>query len=85
MVVSKDGLIKFFACYSLSLFYSTVILLHLGIKYLFGSDRKYWEVKERLVPPKALTSKEFGEHKYVNVNVSCFIILFKDVNYNELF
>lgn len=70
MVVSKDGLIKFFACYSLSLFYSTVVLLHLGIKYLFGSDKKYWEVKERNVAPKALTSEEFGVHKFVKVNVS---------------
>lgn len=57
---------------SLTLFYSTLVAIAIAYKYFFGYDKKFFERKERTVKPAVLSSSEFGEHKFITVNVSSF-------------
>lgn len=68
-MVEVVNLLKFFICYALCLMYSTWIAIGIGIAYIFKRETKFWVMKERNVPPRSLTSNEFGEHKFMTVNV----------------
>ncbi|CRK96598.1 CLUMA_CG009929, isoform A [Clunio marinus] len=67
-MVEVGNLIRFILCYTLCLVYSTWIGIGLLIAYIFKRDPNIWTVKERPTPPRALTSNEFGEHKFMRVN-----------------
>jgi len=61
------NVIRFIMTYALCLLYSSWVAFGILIAYIFKRDTKFWEIKERPTPPKALTSKEF-QHKYMTVN-----------------
>lgn len=69
-MVELGNLFRFVACYTLCLIYSSWIAFGILIAYILKRDTKFWVVKERLTPPRALTSNEFGDHKFARVNVS---------------
>lgn len=60
----------FFVTYSLCLFYSSLVVLYLGVSFLTKYHTKFWIPKVRKNPPACLSNPEFGEHKYIRVNVS---------------
>lgn len=62
--------IKCMFAYSLCFFYSTLTSIYIGVKYFLSNDKKFFQRKERSVKPAVLSSKEYGEHKFVTVNVS---------------
>lgn len=66
-------IIKAIIVYGLCLYYNTKVLLGLLLLFITKSETKFWRVKERPVPPKCLLDKEYGEHKYLTVNVSFFL------------
>lgn len=77
-MVELVNLLKFLMCYTLCVVYSGWITFGILIAYIFKKDTKFWEVKNRPTTPQALTSNEFGEHKFMTVNVSatdlCFAV-----------
>lgn len=60
---------KFIFSITLTVIYSTLIAGKILYSYIFERHTKFWQVKKRSVPPR-LTSNEFGEHKFITVNVS---------------
>lgn len=69
-MIELQNLFKFVMCYTLCVVYSTWIGVSLAIAYIFKRDPEMWTVKDRPTPPRSLTSNEFGEHKFMTVNVS---------------
>lgn len=63
-------LVKSIIAYTLILFYNFQVLLGIGILFIFKNKSEFWMPKPRPEPPKSLTDKEHGEHKFVVVNVS---------------
>lgn len=63
-------LIKAIIVYGLCLYYNTKVLLGLLLLCITQFNNKFWKVKDRSVPPSCLLDKEYGEHKYIKVNVS---------------
>ena len=78
-MVVIGGVIKCLFAYSLTLFYSFLVTIAIAIKYFFGSDKKFFEPKERTVKPAELLSSEYGEHKFITVNVSNLYITVKTI------
>lgn len=70
------NVIRFIMTYALCLFYSSWVAFGILIAYIFKRDTKFWEIKDRPTPPKALTSNEF-QHKYMTVNVSAIASNFR--------
>lgn len=70
-------IIKAIVVYGLCLYYNTKVLLGLLLLFITKFDTKFWRVKERPVPPKCLLDKEYGEHKYLTVNVSFLFVCLK--------
>jgi len=64
------NVIKFVLCYVLCLVYSAWVSFGLCMLYIFKRDTQFWKLKERPVAPRKLTSNEFGEHKFIQTNVS---------------
>lgn len=62
--------LMFIVTYSLCLFYSFLSVLYLGIRFLTKYHTKFWIPKVRKNPPACLSNPEFGDHKYIRVNVS---------------
>lgn len=69
-MVEAANVLKFLMCYTLCAIYSGWIAFGILIAYIFKRDTKFWEVKARPVAPRSLTSNEYGEHKFMTVNVS---------------
>jgi hypothetical protein len=69
-MVELVNLVKFVICYTLCVVYSTWIGVGILIAKIFKRDPEFWEVKDRREAPRVLTSNEFGEHKFMTVNVS---------------
>lgn len=63
-------LLRFLLCFILCGFYSAWVAISLIIAYVFERQTRFWEVKKRTQKPSELTNNEFGEHRYMNVNVS---------------
>ncbi|XP_037027686.1 epoxide hydrolase 4-like [Bradysia coprophila] len=57
----------FFVTKSLCLFYSSLAVVYLVIKFL-KYDPKFWNPKVRTHPPACLSNPEFGTHNYIRVN-----------------
>ena len=72
IMVVIGGVIRSIIAYSLTLLYSSLITIAIAFKYFFGGDKKFFERKERTVKPAVLSSSEYGEHKFITVNVSNF-------------
>lgn len=72
MELKAINVAKFVLCYVLCAIYSSWAAFGLAIAYIFKRDSDLWVVKDRPVAPKPLTSNEFGEHKFMTVNVSSF-------------
>lgn len=62
--------VKPITTYTLCLFYTSIVAIALAVKYILNSGDEVWKPKERLIPPKCLSDPKYGEHKYMNVNVS---------------
>lgn len=62
--------IKNIVVYSLCLFYSTLTAVVLLYNYWTKYETKFWIPKDHSVKPKTLSNPEFGEHKFITVNVS---------------
>jgi len=60
--------IVLFVAYSLCMFYSSMMVLYLGLMFLTQFHTKFWIPKVRTSPPTCLTNSEYGEHKYIGVN-----------------
>lgn len=69
-MVEVVNFLRFILCYTLCVVYSTWIAFGLVIAYIFKRDSKFWEVKKRSQKPRELSSNEYGEHRFMNVNVS---------------
>lgn len=69
-MVEAANLARFLICYILCAVYSGWVAFGLLIAYIFKRNSPMWECKERPDKPLALTSNEFGEHKFMTVNVS---------------
>mgnify|MGYP007092102116 CR=1 FL=1 len=69
-MVEVQNVIKFLINYIMCLIYSAWVSFGILIAFIFKRDTKFWVVKDRPVAPRSLTSKEYGEHKFMNVNVS---------------
>lgn len=65
-------LIKSIIAYTLILFYNFQVLFGIGLLFIFKDKSEFWMPKPRPDPPKCLTDKEHGEHKFLVVNVSQF-------------
>lgn len=65
-------LIKSIIGYSLIIYYNVKFLFGIGILFLIKNKSEFWTPKPRPEPPKCLTDKQLGEHKFVRVNVSIF-------------
>lgn len=63
-------LIKSIIAYTLILFYNFQVLFGIGLLFIFKNKSEFWIPKSRPDPPKCLTDKEHGEHRFVVVNVS---------------
>lgn len=63
-------LIKSIIAIVLILFYNFQVLLGIGLLFIFKNKSEFWLPKPRPDPPKSLTDKKYGEHKFVIVNVS---------------
>jgi hypothetical protein len=61
---------KFLLCWILAAIYSTFVIIFIGLLFIFKWNTKFWKIKSRPLPPKILTSDEFGEHKFAEINVS---------------
>uniref|UniRef100_A0A336LSA0 CSON002822 protein n=1 Tax=Culicoides sonorensis TaxID=179676 RepID=A0A336LSA0_CULSO len=61
-------LIKKIVAYTLILYYSVKFLFGIGLLFLTKKKSEFWIPKDRPTPPKLLTDKEHGEHKFVHVN-----------------
>lgn len=70
MEIKAINVVKFVLCYFLCAVYSGWVAFGLAIAYIFKRDSDLWVVKDRPVAPSQLTSNEFGEHKFMTVNVS---------------
>lgn len=64
------NLLRFLLCFILCGFYSAWVAISLVIAYVFKRQTRFWEVKKRTQKPSELTNNEFGEHRFMNVNVS---------------
>lgn len=62
--------LMFIVAYSLCLFYSFLSVLYVGVSFVTKYNTKFWIPKVRKHPPACLSNTEFGEHKYIRVNVS---------------
>lgn len=62
--------IKGIAVYTLCLFYTILTAVILAYNYWKKYDTKFWIPKDHSVKPKSLSNPEFGEHKFITVNVS---------------
>lgn len=69
-------LIKSIIAVVLILFYNFQVLLGIGLLFIFKNKSEFWLPKPRPDPPKSLTDKNHGEHKFVIVNVSFFLSIF---------
>lgn len=69
-MVELVNLLRFLLGYFFCILYSSWVAFGILIAYIFKRDTKFWVVKERNDPPRVLTSNEFGEHRYMTVNVS---------------
>ncbi|XP_063709836.1 epoxide hydrolase 1-like [Culicoides brevitarsis] len=61
-------LLKSIVSYVLILFYNLQVLFGLGLLFIFKNKSEFWEPKPRPDPPKNLTDKEHGDHKFIEVN-----------------
>jgi len=57
----------YFFTQSLCLFYSSLAVIYLFIKFLIY-DSKFWNPKVRNNPPACLSNPEFGSHNYIRAN-----------------
>lgn len=73
-MIEAINLMKFLMGNLLCLIYSSWIGLRILIDFVMKRDTKFWEVKPRPNKPKVLTSNEFGEHKFMTVNVRLIFI-----------
>lgn len=64
------NLLRFLLCFILCGFYSAWVAISLVIAYVFKRQTRFWEVKKRTQKPSELTNNEFGEHRFMDVNVS---------------
>lgn len=62
--------IKLGIVYACCTFYTFLCVLRIAYLFLTKSSEKFWQVKDRPVPPKCLNDKKYGEHKYLKSNVS---------------
>lgn len=69
-MIEPINLLKFLMSNFLCLFYSLWIGLRILIDFVIKRDTKFWIVKDRPNKPEALKNNEFGEHKFMKVNVS---------------
>lgn len=67
---------KYFLTYSLTLYYNLKYALIIAYLYVTKSHTEFWVVKAR-TKPKTLTDSQWGEHKFVTVNVSRHFFLCK--------
>lgn len=77
-MVEVVNFLRFLLCYTLCVVYSTWVAFGILIAFIFKRDTKFWEVKKRDQKPLALTSNEFGEHRFMTVNVSSAGVLIFD-------
>lgn len=64
------NILKSILCWFLAVFYAFIISVVLLIVFIFKFHTKFWSPKPRPNPPNCLTSTEYGEHKFAEVNVS---------------
>jgi hypothetical protein len=69
-MIELVNLFKFLMCNFLCLVYSSWIGLRILLDFVLKRETKFWEVKDRPIKPNVLTSSEYGEHKFMTVNVS---------------
>lgn len=69
-MVEIKNVVMFLLGLFLTAFYSLLVAGKIAFAYIFQRDTKFWVVKKRFDPPRSLTSNEFGEHKFMTVNVS---------------
>lgn len=69
-MVEVVNFLRFLLCYTLCVVYSLWVAFGILIAFIFKRDSKFWEVKKRDQKPQVLTSNEFGEHRFMTVNVS---------------
>lgn len=69
-MIKPVNVLKFLISSFLCLFYSSWIGLRILIDFVIKRDTKFWVVEDRPNKPDALSNNEFGEHKFMTVNVS---------------
>jgi hypothetical protein len=68
-MIELINLFKFLMCYTFCLIYSVWIGGRIVVDYFLKRDTKFWVVKDRPNKPKVLSSSDYGEHKFMTVNV----------------
>lgn len=61
-----EASVVFSLCVIYSLWIAAIIVFDYCTKY----ETKFWITKDHNVKPKALSNPDFGEHKFIAVNVS---------------
>lgn len=74
-MVELVNFLKFVMCYTLCVIYSSWIGFGLLLGFVFKRSTKFWEVKKRTVKPQILSNNDYGEHKFMTVNVSLSALL----------
>lgn len=69
-MVEAMNLLRFVMCYTLCAIYSSWIGFGVLLAFVFKRSSRFWEVKKRTVKPALLSNNDYGEHKFMTVNVS---------------
>lgn len=64
------NIIKIIAVYFLCLVCSAIVCAKIFVDFVWKRDKNFWKVIDRRCEPKILSSTQYGEHKYMTVNVS---------------
>lgn len=63
------NLLKFLICYVLCVVYSSYVGIKILFTFIIKRDKKLWKVKKRDEKPRVLSGNEYGEHRFMTVNV----------------